>query len=156
METKICSKCGEEKPISEFREDKRVKCRLSPMCKYCFRKRDKEYRELNKEMINKSYRKFYAQNREKVLAWNKKYVSKNREKSNASSIAHRKRNKDRYREYDRKRSKKRVQKLEDNYIIDIAARQFDIPQQEIRQNPELIQLKRLEIALKRRIKQIKN
>ena len=40
-ETKVCSKCGTEKDLSEFHKDRRLKDRVRPACKSCLNKTDK-------------------------------------------------------------------------------------------------------------------
>jgi len=47
METKICSKCKEEKEISNFSKDIKNKDKLTYQCKFC----KKEYNKINREKI---------------------------------------------------------------------------------------------------------
>jgi hypothetical protein len=55
IKTKVCSRCGIEKPINEFYKDKRRKGNLDIYCKYC---RDEYYKLKYKEKIkNKTYDK---------------------------------------------------------------------------------------------------
>lgn len=51
METKICSNCGQEKPISEFPKCKRNKDGLDTHCKECRNAKNKAYREANKDKV---------------------------------------------------------------------------------------------------------
>ena len=51
METKICSNCGQEKPISEFPKCKRNKDGLDTHCKECRNAKNKVYREANKDKV---------------------------------------------------------------------------------------------------------
>ena len=61
METKKCNKCGEVKLFSEFYKHKDHKYGLSSQCKYCVKKKQKEYYkkhlkeriEYQREYINK-------------------------------------------------------------------------------------------------------
>jgi len=84
METKICPKCGKEKPKSEFYKEKRRKDGLKCWCKECHladsRKREKEYnetrknyRETHKEEYRANKRKYYVENKEKIDEENRKW-----------------------------------------------------------------------------------
>lgn len=50
METKVCSKCGKELPISEFYKSKRTKDGLFYKCIHCVRIEQKESRERSKNL----------------------------------------------------------------------------------------------------------
>ena len=48
-ETKYCKECGQDKPVPEcFYEDSRAKDGYYSICKECFNKRRKKYRERKK------------------------------------------------------------------------------------------------------------
>jgi len=77
---KKCSKCGIEKPLSEFNKNKTTKDGFQFYCKVC----RLEYRQNNKEKIAKA-NKIYLKNPEKAIKnrqrakiWNKKNVEKRR------------------------------------------------------------------------------
>ena len=72
METKICTKCSEEKMLSEFNKHKNKKDGLSLYCKKC----RKQYRSANREKIAEKNAQYYSANREKVA----QYRFANREK----------------------------------------------------------------------------
>lgn len=57
MNTEICIKCHQEKPITEFFKDKRNKNGLRGECKYC----NKLYKLNNKEKINLYMSKYNPQ-----------------------------------------------------------------------------------------------
>ena len=38
IQTKVCVKCGEEKPLTEFYRNKRARDRKTKRCKECFKK----------------------------------------------------------------------------------------------------------------------
>ena len=86
---KVCSKCVEVKPLSEFDKDKKTKDGLSYRCKSC----KKAYREANKEKIksySKTYNKAYREaNKEKIKA----YQEVNKEKIKAYREANKERTK---------------------------------------------------------------
>ena len=72
METKTCTKCGQEKPLSEFGKDGGHKDGFSYWCFQCWRKYHAEYRDKNREKIkarNKEYwAKYYEKNKERLKA----------------------------------------------------------------------------------------
>jgi hypothetical protein len=82
IETQVCTKCGLEKPLSEYyvRKDKNIYRRD---CKTCQKKRGLAYREANREKIRAVNKARYRANPEKRLAQNKAWQKANREKYNA-------------------------------------------------------------------------
>lgn len=95
---KVCKKCGEEKEITEFDNNKTNKDKLSCYCKACNKILKKEYYEKNKSKIiekNNKHRKskqikkelkdetlknsYYEINKEKLLIRNKEYRENNKE-----------------------------------------------------------------------------
>lgn len=68
MKTKICTKCGIEKNIEDYRKSKTNRYGCRNICKLCNSILDKEYRERNKEAIAKKQEKYYLErkNRAKV------------------------------------------------------------------------------------------
>ena len=93
METKVCTKCGEEKPATT---EYFVVARLglfgvSSQCKRCKKAyyeknkeeialRNKQYREKNKEAIALGNKQYYEKNKEKIALKSKQYREKNKEK----------------------------------------------------------------------------
>lgn len=71
MKTKICSKCKEEKSITEFHKNKNHKDGLAHWCKECC----KEY-----------HKKYYQENREKLLKQSKEYSREYYQKKKAFVI----------------------------------------------------------------------
>lgn len=61
-ETKICSKCGKELPLSEFNKCKRNKDGLQYKCKDCQKKHMGQYRAVNSERL-KQYSKQHDKQR---------------------------------------------------------------------------------------------
>jgi hypothetical protein len=82
---RICSRCGEEKDISEFSPSYKTKDgtqKYDSTCKECYRKIDKKRRKedpIYRERKIASSRKSYQNNREKRLEEKKEYHIKNRE-----------------------------------------------------------------------------
>lgn len=81
--TKVCSKCGEEKPLTEYNKDKRLKSGLRAACRVCDKARNKKYREENRERAIAASKKWREENREKARAQSKKWKNENREKVRA-------------------------------------------------------------------------
>lgn len=65
---KICSKCGEEKPLSEFHKEKKGKYGVRAECKECTKKRHSTYDTKEK------YRKWVENHKSKgtVVYWNRR------------------------------------------------------------------------------------
>lgn len=93
--TKVCNKCGEDKPLSEYYKRKGAKDGHRNDCKACVRARANAYHEANREnrlSVMKSYRAnnrddiaaknraYYARNRDAILSQYKEYREKNRER----------------------------------------------------------------------------
>jgi len=66
METKICSKCGEEKNIEEF-------CKGRATCKTCRQEYNKKYYAENCEKLKENQREWNENNRDRIQENNKKY-----------------------------------------------------------------------------------
>lgn len=92
---KKCTKCGEEKPTSDFYKSKSGKFGVSSICKVCNSIQRKEYAEKNREKLNAKKRQYYLENKDKIKeywesvkehrkeymdAYNKDYYLKNSEK----------------------------------------------------------------------------
>jgi len=109
---------------------------------------NKQYRQANKEKIKERKKKYYQANKEKTLEHSKQYRQANKEKIEQYNKQYRQANKEKLKE----KSKDNRNKLVDPYIKTIISKQTngmlkakDIPQ-------ELIELKRNNIILKRKIK----
>ena len=69
METKICTKCGLEKPLTEFNFKNKAKGKLQAQCKECQRKRERElynmsYKQKNKDRYNQNRRAYRSKMRD--------------------------------------------------------------------------------------------
>jgi hypothetical protein len=103
METKICSKCEEEKNVCEFRTDKQKKDGLYSSCRLCCKKlRDnnvknylsnsKKWYDNNRELSNLKSSEWNKNNPEKFKNSQKKWENKNRIKRNLYYVIKRKNN----------------------------------------------------------------
>ena len=63
--TKVCSKCKEEKVLSEFNKDRTKQDGLNSCCKVCHRKADKAWRENNADKVKQYQDKWKEANPEK-------------------------------------------------------------------------------------------
>ncbi len=83
---KECSKCGEEKPISEFDKDKSGSGGLSSRCKECRSAYGKKWYTLNTEKQKKQSLEYYYAHRDEVLERGREYGIEYR-KNNKEKIA---------------------------------------------------------------------
>jgi len=74
MQTKVCTKCGEEKELTEFYKNKLGKFGVKSRCKICVSGWRKNYYKENPEY----FKNYYKENREKMLGDNKKWRKENR------------------------------------------------------------------------------
>lgn len=72
MDTKVCKKCGIEKPIDDFNKTQN-------QCKVCEKEYKREYYQKNKEKVQKKVSEYRENNREKVLETNRKYKENHRQ-----------------------------------------------------------------------------
>lgn len=97
METKVCTGCGEKKPLDQFYNHSNTKDRLTSKCKICVREEVKIRRGKNPD-YDKQYRE---QNREEIRSRHKKWVLENPEKFSAAKSSYRKRNREKILAYNR-------------------------------------------------------
>jgi hypothetical protein len=96
---KTCSKCNEDKDISEFHKNKSSKDGLKSSCKICRNKdniirsksesaiiKNKEYREVNREKLKAYKDNYYKENQEVIKQNAKKYYIDNKEHINTRNI----------------------------------------------------------------------
>lgn len=105
METKICKKCGIEKPITEFRLRK-DNGRYYNTCKKCLTIQHNNYYKNNKEKISQINKKSYKKNRQRRLNHYNNYYKKNHDVIRARRKELYELNKDKIREQARIRNKK--------------------------------------------------
>lgn len=75
VNTKMCSRCGEEKPFSEFYEQRGGKLGLRAACKKCFIRTNSEYRLKKKNGVRYGSKHFFLE-----LKQRKAEAEKNKEK----------------------------------------------------------------------------
>ena len=74
---KVCSTCKEEKPLSAFGKDCTRKDGLRCACKLCSNKKNKKYRQENRDAVLEKNRKYRRENRDAIAKANKEYSQKN-------------------------------------------------------------------------------
>jgi hypothetical protein len=94
MEKKVCSKCKEEKLLTEFNKG-RSECRL------CSKEYKKEYYQNNKDKIKKGKKKYRENNKDKTKEYNKEYGENNKDKTKEYDKEYRQNNKDKTKEYNK-------------------------------------------------------
>jgi hypothetical protein len=77
MQTKICSKCNEEKEVCEFYNNRANLDGKRPECKICSNKQSTLYNQKNKQKINIIKQKYVDNNKEKVKQSKKNWFDKN-------------------------------------------------------------------------------
>jgi hypothetical protein len=85
METKICSKCKEEKLNCDFNIDNSRPDKLYSSCKECRKIVVKEYSKKKSKKINEYQKEYKKNNLNKIIERNRLYYDKNKEKINKSN-----------------------------------------------------------------------
>jgi len=148
---KKCSKCKEEKSLDCFGLNKNGRYGVGNRCKDCNLIYFKEYYLKNKEYFNKRSREYYLKNKENLRKKSREYNSKNKEKINKYFKEYRSKNKENCKKIVKKYKKKQREQLEDGYIVQLITQNTGLTTADI--PSELIEAKRLEIKIKRIIKE---
>jgi hypothetical protein len=82
--TKICSKCQEEKPVTEFYKCRNYKDGLSYQCKICA----KQYNSEHKKEIKLSNKQYYIENKDEIKLYHKQYDSEHKEEVSLKGKQH--------------------------------------------------------------------
>ena len=137
MKTKICTKCGIEKELSEY-------CNRYNQCKKCMREYHRKYYQANKKRCVERDKKYRQANREKVLKRHKKYYQANKEMFNEHNKKYNHENKEKRKQY--------RTDLKEPYVKLILIAK-GIPEESI--TLELIEFERVIITAKRELKKYK-
>ena len=143
--TRVCRKCGQEKPLEEFANKGCVLGRTHT-CKQCEAERYRKWRAANSEKRWEYNRKWRAANPEKIREIRHKWREANTEKE-----------RQRYRKWYAANTEKLLEmkrkyreELTDSYLIDKLKR-LNLPV-----TPETIEYKRIQLKLYREIKKQQN
>lgn len=79
IKTKKCTKCGEEKSLSEFTKDKRSKDGHNGWCRKCTRKASQQWNCINKERSKVNANKRYQEKKKEILKKHKEYYEKHKD-----------------------------------------------------------------------------
>jgi len=162
METlsKICKKCFTAKPLDEYHKSSRYKSGYLARCKECVNLKSNKWRKNHVKLHPEKYkctetklewqRKDRAANPEKYKAYTKKYYNLYADKLKETYKQWAALNKEALRKSNKQYRKLRVGELHDGYIKFLLNNKnktnlVDIPQ-------ALIEVKRLQILIKRRVK----
>jgi 5-methylcytosine-specific restriction endonuclease McrA len=103
--SKLCNKCGEDKPLDAYPKHKKGKCGRYGLCRPCCAKKTQVYREQNSEKAREATRAWKKANREMVARyqaiyeranpemvrrWRRNYRDTNRNKLIQQSLAYQK------------------------------------------------------------------
>lgn len=80
MQVKVCTKCGIEKPLSEFWKHKECRLGVNSACKKCKSIQKGIYYRNNREKCEKASKDYRENNKEKCRAYHKDYRKKNKKK----------------------------------------------------------------------------
>ena len=144
--TRICRKCGQELPLSEFAKNKTCELGYSYTCKQCKREYYRRYRAANPEKCRERNRKYHAANLEKERERHRKWDAANPEKARERSRKWREANLEKHRELCRKKNMNNCEALTD-YYLRVKLRRCNLPI-----TPETIEYKRIQLKLYREIK----
>lgn len=180
-QTKVCTKCGIEKSLEEFAKSTTTKSGLKAACKPCknieltnhrhqnigvTREKARLYAEKNRDKINEMQKQWRQNNPEKVQrhsqsrdkdkfkAYQKEYLLKNDAAIKERQKTYRGKNREKLNEHNKNMARINSAELHDSYVLkrlvsDGVLNRRDVPQ-------ELINLKRVEVMIKRQIKEMQN
>lgn len=148
--TRVCRKCGQEKPLSEFAKNKECVLGRTHTCKQCEAEKYRKWREANLEKARESVRKWRESNRERGLVYARKYYAANPEKVRERHRKWRAANPEKVREWARKSWHRMADNINDSYLKS-QLKKCDLPI-----TPETIEYKRIQLKLYREIKKQQN
>ena len=159
--TRVCRKCGQEKPLEEFVKDKTRELGYSYTCKHCRREHACKYRADNHEKVLERTRKWRVDNPEKVREYDRKYRADNHEKILEYGRKHYAENSERYNKYSRKWQAANPEKVRETrrYLREILSDGYlrrQLKQRNLPVTPETIDYKRIQLKLYREIKKQHN
>ena len=196
MTTKVCTKCGEEKPLSEYTKERNG---TTARCRTCRSIDKKEERKSGKHMFREKHNMNKIWVRECIICgclftsrhWKKKtcsqycgkrnetetskdydtkyrslhlnyikeyakeYYNSNNEYLINKTTEYNKAHPEESKKWRKKHKKRSIDELLDTYVIDAIARHSELSYSEVKQHPELIELKREQLLAHRLYKTIK-
>lgn len=169
--TRVCKKCGKEKPIEEFVRNKGVIGGFEYRCRQCAYKNSREWAARHKDRQKEYYKEHYKKacdkddeyNKKQYLKYKEKYKEhreRRREYYNDHSKKWRNQNREYFQRYyeqnrnailahSKENHKRLCEKMTDKYIARLLHRQTNIPIDCIIQHADLIKLKREQLNILR-------
>lgn len=144
---KVCKKHGEVKNELVY-----VKPDGAKYCRICQREQLKNYRLKNRERFLLKLKKYRLRNLDKIKLTKKLWKINNLGHVNFKNREWCENNKEKRREISRNSAKKSVNKLSDGYIKYLMCYGTNLKRHDI--TPELVELKRLQIQMKRQAKEM--
>ena len=104
MKTRVCTKCGEEKPETNeyFHRHKNCRDGLNTICKVCRIKDTRKWQAENPEKVREMNRRWHAENPEKAREKNRRWQAENPEKVREKNRRWRAENPEKVREMNRR------------------------------------------------------
>jgi 5-methylcytosine-specific restriction endonuclease McrA len=106
--SKICTKCGETKPLSEFYKLKSGRLGTHSQCKLCFAETMREYRAANPDKMTAQYKRRYQENKAASSEASREYLKANPAKAREYAKRWRLRFPEKVRERSKRANEKRV------------------------------------------------
>lgn len=152
VKKKTCTKCDDEKDLSEFTINKRYKYGVVSICKKCKCIEAKERYKNDKVIALKanelrekrafSRKQYYQNNKEKRDLYTKKYRAENAEKCKKYNES--------YKSERRYSRKKLISNLGDSYISELISKSYGVERDNI--HPSIIETKTLLLQIKRELR----
>ena len=151
MKTRVCTKCGDEKPETNeyFYRAKSCLGGLCTICKECIKEKNRRWDAENPEKVRERNRRWEDKNPEKVREAKKRWRAKNLEKAREAEKRWRAENPEKQRE----KYRRRRNSLAPAYLKNLISAKYNIGILEI--GDELVNAKRREITYHRQLKQLK-
>ncbi len=144
--TKVCSMCGDTKPLEKFYKKSGAASGVQSSCRECTRDKTSKLRAAQSpEKLLALAAAYRERNPEKVRAWNAAYRAENRNTLRARNAAYRAENLEKFIE----KSRANVANLTDSYVAHTLS--LKVPQVP----PDLLELKREQLRHKRALKELK-
>lgn len=139
MITKICTKCGVEKPLSEYNKRKSGKHGVEAQCRDCRKQYGRQYRKDNKEYVYRTIREWKINNPVKVNEYKRRWRIRNIE-------------------YSKKRREEAIENLDGGYVLEKIRRQYGLSASDLKMSdatPDMIEMKRRNLKYYRELNQLK-
>ena len=152
---KKCTKCGDEKENICFTKSIKNSDGLRSWCKDCVKSYNKKYVSENLDLFREYSKKYRLENPEKIKDRQTKYRNENRDLLRSKYAEQGKKYRLKYPEKAKLKQKRHIENLND-CIINKALKRTGFSANDIKENPELIEIRKLIIKTKRLCKTSSN